>query len=114
MEKTDEKLAILIEKLQDAGFAATPEVLDGAMRAIYWDGIVQLAGFCILIILLFMFVGLTIHSAMLRKDDFAFFGFLGSIGCTILLLIIGTSDNPWLKVFDPQAHLYQQIIQGIL
>ena len=113
MEKTDEKLASLIEKLQDAGFAQAPEVIDGAIRAIHWDGTIQL-GFVTL------FFGLLLTSLILliygvHKEDGNMVG-VGGFGAAVNLffaLLLGTAHNPWLKTFDPQAALYQQIIEGI-
>jgi len=31
-----------------------------------------------------------------------------------LFVTIWSAGNPWLKVFDPEASFYQQLIEGIL
>ena len=113
MEKTDAQLASLIEKLQEAGFGSAPEVIEGAIRAIQWDGTVQLwtvAAFGAVLVL--SFIGIIISFV---KDWEGFGGatIAAFIGSFILGLIAATTGNPWLKVFDPKAALYQRIIEGI-
>ena len=113
MEKTDEKLASLIEKLQDAGFAQAPELIDGAMRAIHWDGVIQLGFVTLFLGLLLSSIILLIYGAHKENADMMGVGGVGATVNLVLSLLLGTAKNPWLKTFDPQAALYQQMIEGI-
>ncbi len=113
MEKTDEKLASLIEKLQDAGFAQAPEVIDGAIRAIHWDGVIALGFVTLFFGLLLASLILLIYGARKENGDITGVGAVGAMVSLILALLFGTAQNPWLKTFDPQAALYQQMIEGI-
>ena len=114
MEKTDEKLASLIEKLQDAGFAQAPEVIDGAIRAIHWDGVLQL-GFAGLFAGLFLAsIVLLFYGLTKENDEMGIAGGIGTVLFLFLMGIVGSAGNPWLQVFDPEATLYQQIISGLL
>ena len=113
MEKTDEKLASLIEKLQDAGFTQVPEIIEGAMRGIQWDGTLQL-GFFGLFAGLFLILGIVFLSGLAKEDeDMVIVGSFGTAISLILLILTGTADNPWLKVFDPQAAIYQRMVEGL-
>ena len=113
MEKTDEKLASLIEKLQEAGFAQAPEVIDGAIRAIYWDGLVQVTA-CVVIVIIFCLAVLTVIYGIRKDEDWAsIVGGIGSLTMFFLAMIIAFTNNPWIKFFDPQAALYQRIIEGV-
>lgn len=114
MEKTDEAVAGLIEKLQDAGFTQAPEVIEGTIRAIAWDGTLQLwAGFGFMS-LFGIFLAMFIYFLTKDSED----GVFVSFWCWLFSLIIGglilVLGNPWLKVFDPQAAFYQQVMNGIL
>ncbi len=118
MEKTDEKLASLIERLQEAGFAQAPEIIDGAIRAIYWDGAAQL-GFFGLLSTIFLGSVFTFLHGLFDTDHHlgenkVVAGSIGGIISLIGVLITGLADNPWLRVFDPEAYLYQQIVNGLL
>ncbi len=116
MEQLDQSLSTLINKLQAAGFEQAPEVIAGAIRAIYWDGIMQLGTAIILFVLFLCFIGgIFMGLRENRTDDSVIFiSSLGAI-CTGLMASISLlSGNLWLKVFDPQAALYQQIMKGIL
>ncbi len=111
MEKTDEKLASLIEKLQDAGFTQAPEVFDGAVRAIYWDGVVQLGAAAVAAGLFLLSLALVLLGCL--KDSEA----TAAVGALMFLLmaaITSAAENPWLKVFDPEAAFYQQVLKGLL
>ncbi len=113
MEKTDEKLASLIEKLQDAGFTQVPEIMEGAIRGIQWDGTLQL-GFFGLFAGLFLISGIVLLSGLVKEnEDMAIPGFVGTAIFLILLVLAGAADNPWLKVFDPQAAIYQRMVEGL-
>lgn len=113
MDKTDEQLASLIEKLQDAGFTQAPEVIDGTLRAIYADGIVSLV---FLGLFAAMFLAALILSVYGAVNNIKKLPELGAIAALIsfLFTIIFSTDNPWLKVFDPQASFYQQLVEKLL
>ncbi len=114
MEKTDEQLASLIEKLQEAGFAQAPEVIEGAIRAIYMDGVMQVVITIVFIVLLAIAVGLIIIGAMLDNDDTVTFGVVCSPFLLILAVAFGTISNPWARVFDPEAVFYYEIFSKVL
>ncbi len=118
MEKTDEKLASLIERLQEAGFAQAPEIIDGAIRAIYWDGLVQIGYAGFFAILFLGAVGILLWGLLDDNDSRGTNKVVSSIvmGGVFLfvILLVGTKDNPWLRMFDPEAALYQQIVEGLL
>ena len=113
MEKTDEKLASLIEKLQEAGFAQAPEVIDGAIRAIHWDGLVQLGVAGGVFGLLLVSIIVLLYGLNVGKDETAGAGAAGAVLCLVISLIANLQNNPWLRTFDPEAALYQQIIKGL-
>ena len=116
MDKTDEQLATLIERLQEAGFAQAPEVINGAIRAIQGDGYMQLGVFGLLVLLLMVCVLIFVGSLSGEKDheSLAVTSLVGGFFTLVFLLVFGTIDNPWIKVFDPEASFYQQLIEGIL
>ena len=114
MEKTDEKLANLIEKLQDAGFTQAPEIIDGAIRAIHFDGVLAVTGALLFGALFLVSLITLLYGATKDNDVLMGVGAIGSIFCLILTIIIGSARNPWLKMFDPEAALYQQIVKGLL
>ncbi len=111
MEILDHSLATDGGKLQEAGFEQAPEVVAGAIRAIYWDGMIQLSiaslGFALLGVFLFTLV----YGVIKKHDEMVFIG--GLVGAVLFIFTIGlnVSNNPWLKVFDPQAAFYQQIMK---
>ena len=113
MEKTDEKLASLIEKLQDAGFAQAPEVIDGAIRAIHWDGVIALGFVTLFFGMLLASLILLIYGAHKEDGNMVGVGGTGAAFSLFLALLLSTAQNPWLKTFDPQAALYQRMIEGI-
>ena len=112
MEKLDQSLATLVEKLQGAGFEQAPEVIDGAIRAIYYDGMLQLS-FALFFTIILLGLLVLLFIGVFNNDGGVYIGILGSLGC-LILIIIWSANNPWLKVFDPQAAFYQQIMKGIL
>lgn len=113
MEKTDEKLASLIGKLQNVGFAQVPEIIEGAMRGIQWDGTLQL-GFFGLFAGLFLVSGIMFLNGFVKKnEDMTITGGVGTFIFLLLLTLTGITKNPWLKVFDPQAALYQRMVENL-
>lgn len=113
MEKTDEKLASLIEKLQEAGFAQAPEVIDGAIRAIHFDGVLAITGALIFGALFLVSVLTVLYGASKEDSNLVGTGIIGSAIFLLLAVLTGSIRNPWLKMLDPEAALYQQIIKGI-
>ena len=116
MEKTDEKLAGLIEKLQDAGFAQAPEVIDGAIRAIYWDGTVTIVWAALWTLgTLFLLAVLCKWGKKIIGDSGDAFAALVvvNVGLLFITTLVSLIGNPWLKVIDPQAAFYQQIMESI-
>ncbi len=119
-ENLDLTLSLFIDKLRQAGFEQAPEVVDGAIRAIYWDGVMQVSAFVVLVLLTLVCVILVLtglFSIRLKnngQNDPAVG--IGAIGCTVCgfaAVLAGTGANPWLKVFDPQAAFYQQIMEAV-
>jgi hypothetical protein len=107
MEKTDIAVASLIEKLQDAGFEQAPEIIDGTLRAIYADGIMSL-------MFIGLFTGILLISLVLLTQSKT--QKIGVIGTLVGLpnLIIWSASNPYLKVFDPAASFYQDVMNKVL
>lgn len=114
MEKTDEKLASLIEKLQEAGFDYAPEVIDGAIRAMYYDGLVQLIAAATFATIFVISVVLVIFSLVKDNSDVGVLGIIGAVVCFILASTTLFIGNPWLLVFDSEAAFYQQLMSGII
>ena len=114
MEKTDEKLASLIEKLQEAGFAQAPEVIDGAIRAIQFDGLLALVGAGVFAALFLISIITLLYGATNNNGDLMGVGRFGSVVTLILTMMIGSIGNPWLKTFDPEAALYQHIVMSLI
>lgn len=114
MEKTDEKLATLIEKLQDAGFSQAPEIINGAIRAIHFDGVLAVTGALLFGALFLVSLITLLYGATKDNSNLIGVGGIGSFFSLILTIIIGSTRNPWLKMIDPEAALYQQIIKGLL
>lgn len=119
LEHTDEKLASLIEKMQQAGFDNAPQVIEGATRAIMWDGLVCLvAGTVLLLCGLFCARHVGAHikkkSPTDNEDVVAVVTLVAgavSLIFSIPMLLIG---NPWMAVFDPSAAFSQQIFDKIM
>lgn len=113
MEKLDQSLATFVDKLQSAGFDQAPEVVAGAIRAVYWDGVIQLGIAVLCIALLVLFIGIIIISSIRDNTDVMCIGVFGGAIVFMFTVLANTVDNPWLRVFDPQAAFYQQIMQAI-
>ncbi len=113
MENLDLTLSLFIDKLRQAGFEQAPEVVAGAIRAIYWDGMVQLGiaslGFALLGVFLFTLV----YGILKNYESTIAMGVLGGAVTFVVTLALNLSRNPWLKVFDPQAAFYQQIMKAV-
>ncbi len=114
MEKTDEQLASLIEKLQEAGFAQAPEVFDGATRAIYLDGIMQVIATTVLVTLLVIAVGLVVTGAVREDENVLIIGVTCSPFLLLFTAMAGMMGNPWAKVFDPEAVFYYEVLFKVL
>ncbi len=114
MEKTDEQLASLIEKLQEAGFKQAPEIIEGATRAIYLDGVVQVV-FASTFILLFVIALIILMVGVNRKnEDLVIFGMFTSVPLFLLFSLVASLGNPWARLLDPEAVLYHGILNRLL
>lgn len=111
MDKTDGQIAELLKKLGDVGFDNAEAFLEAAMRGTYWDGVVQLSVFGVLTVTIVIAIALLIWSFV--KDNelwpfcIAYSAFVG-----LIAIITALAENPWLKVFDPEAALYKAILVG--
>lgn len=114
MEKTDKQLASLIEKLQEVGFEQAPEVIEGAIRMIYLDGMLQLTIAGILLGITLLLITLFVWGIQEDKDAAANFGGFGGFFFLVVLIITSSAGNPWAKVFDPEAVLYYDLMKNIL
>ena len=113
MEKTDEKLAAFIEKLQEAGFTQAPELIDGAVRATYADGVVSIVFLIIFAVMFVVFLNMFMKGVQSRNNNTQKAGAVGAL-LNVLFIILWSTNNPFLKFIDPQASLYQKILNGIL
>lgn len=111
MEQLETKLVELIDKLEAAGIQFAPEVLEAAKTAVFIDGIMQVAlvGFLLLIttgiVTTFIILAIKFNDVDYRAGAIA----STVIGCVIILLVASFS-NPWLKVFAPEAALVKQLL----
>jgi len=112
MNETDTVLAKLIERMQEAGFAQAPEVIDGAVRAIFLDGVYQLGFMALFVCLLAFFIGAWIQGIKADKVIVQKFGYVGG-AFSFCFFILWSVGNPLVKVLDPQAALYQEIVSGL-
>lgn len=114
LENTDEKLAQLIEKLQDTGFANAPEFIEGVVRAEYYDGLVQVIG-AGSFGLLFIFGLVGFGFALVKEwEGAAMASFFATLLGFLLALVLSTAGNPWLKLLDPEAAVYQWLMRGLV
>ena len=114
MEKTDEKLALLIEKLQDVGFAQAPEVIDAAIRAIVFNGTLQLGFGVLFLVLSCLMVALLIYGVHKDIEGLQIAGKIWTILFLPIMIALWAVENPWLKVSDPEAWLYFKMLSKIL
>ena len=112
--KLDGALAKLVEKLQEAGFDYSPELVAGMVRAIEYDGMLQIVtGF----VFLFIFIALAAVFMWGVAKGFEGVTFGAGIAGFIIGLITAftlTVENPWMKVFDSQAAFAKKIMLMIM
>ena len=130
MEDLETKLVDLLGKLEDAAVEISPEIVELGAIAVFWDGAIQIfmAAFLLVVSLTcFRFAvsnfkagsEIKTERADRWRDDMevphcigALLLFFVATMCAFIGAVELFQDNPWLKMFSPEAALVKQFFLG--
>ncbi len=113
MEKSDQAIASLIEKLQELGVDHVPGIIEGALRAIYLEGLIAIVASIVLYLICGGALMMVIQGVKKDCQELAIPGILLTFITGIAASIGMFSESAWIKLLDAEAYLYLSVLRGM-